>query len=90
MLNLRVMVVGFVLAACGRSGGNPPGDDAPGGEELTIEIHRAFPWVDGDTHDDALFVAVQDGDGAFLPVTGTNGVYRVPLTSDRYGIAIML
>jgi len=56
--------------------------------ELTIEIHRSFPYVDGDTHDDARFVAVQDGDGSFSPVSGTNGVYRVPITSDRYGIAV--
>jgi hypothetical protein len=84
----RVLLAVFV-SACGGPGGSP-GDagDAANPGELTIEIHRSFPFVDGDTHDDAHFVAVQDGDGAFALVTGSGGVYRVPITSNRYGIAI--
>jgi hypothetical protein len=33
-------------------------------------------------------VAVQDGDAAWTAVTGEQGVYRVHLGSDRYGVAI--
>jgi hypothetical protein len=71
-----------LLGACGGDGSN--GD----GNEVRVEIHRGYPFVDGDTADDATFVAVQDGDGAFVPATGVKGVYTVPIASDRFGVAV--
>ncbi|MBS1119687.1 MAG: Multiple EGF-like-domain protein 3 precursor [Deltaproteobacteria bacterium] len=82
------LALGLALFACGDDGGRSTDAPPSSGSDLTIEIHRDFPFVDGDTADDAKLVAVQDGDGAFVAVTGVNGVYHAHITSDRYGIAI--
>jgi len=93
MIDTRTVALALALAisACGDDGGGGGGGtDAPpiSGSDLTIEIHRSFPFVDGDTADDAKFVAVQDGDGGFVAATGVNGLYHVHINSDRYGIAV--
>lgn len=80
----------LALAACGDEGGGGGGPDGTPADshDLTVEIHRDYPYVDGDTVDEAVFVAFQDGDGAFVAATGANGVYHAHITSDRYGIAV--
>ncbi len=95
---IRVMcvVAASVLAGCGEVAMKLPGDAAPsdadpsmppdGGQQLTIKLHKSFPFVDGDT-ENATFLAVQDGTGAWKTVTGEDGVYRVTLASERYGVA---
>ncbi|MEO8700547.1 MAG: hypothetical protein ABI867_10910 [Kofleriaceae bacterium] len=85
MTSKFVVLVGLVLCGCGDDGGEPP----PGGDEVTVEIHRSFPFVDGDTVDEAQFVAVQDGDGAFIEVLeNTNGIYKAHIDSQKFGVAV--
>jgi hypothetical protein len=95
MIDKHVLLATLLsLAACGDDGNTvtpdaPPPDGTPvGGNDVTVEIHKGFPFVDGDTADDATFVAVQDGDGPFVAATGTNGVYKVHITNDRFGVAV--
>jgi hypothetical protein len=81
----------LVLAAsCGSpSPGSGPAPDAPPGEghELSIALFRHAPFADGDT-ENALVVAIQDGDGAWTTITAERGVYRAHLASERYGVTI--
>jgi hypothetical protein len=76
-----------VLAACGDDGDRDLPVPATG-NDVTIEIHREFPFVAGATVDEAEFVAVQDGAGAFVEATGANGLYTVHIESDKFGIAV--
>jgi hypothetical protein len=57
------------------------------GHELSVALFRHAPFADGDT-ENALMVAIQDGDGAWAAVTADRGVYRVHLAWERYGVAI--
>ncbi|MBC7973365.1 MAG: hypothetical protein H7138_00145 [Myxococcales bacterium] len=92
----RVMcvVAASVLAGCGEVAMKLPGDapipvdaDPSGGrQQLTIKLHKSFPFVDGDT-ENVSFVAVQDGTGAWTEPAGDQGVYRAQLVSERYGVA---
>jgi hypothetical protein len=77
-------LVALVLAACG--GADAPAQDAQG-HDLTIALFKHAPFVDGDT-ESAPMVAVQDGEGAWLAVTATDGVYHAHLASERHGVAI--
>jgi hypothetical protein len=70
------------IAGCGNAMSRPDG-----AHMLTIELFRTNGFVAGDTQN-ATFLAVQDGDGAWATIAGDGGVYRVPLASDRYGVAI--
>jgi len=93
MIKRWALVMAVTLAAACGGGGNgddqPPPDGPPGGgNDVVVEIHKSFPFVDGDTADEANFVAVQDGDGAFVEASGTNGVYTVHITNDRFGVAV--
>jgi hypothetical protein len=72
------------LASCG-GGSDRPLPDA--GHDLTIALFRHVPFADGDTQN-AQLVAIQDGDAPWTALTGEQGVYRVRLASDRYGVAI--
>lgn len=92
MSSKRLFVATLAVAACGGNT-NPPPDGPPDtppvtGTDITVEIHKNFPFVDGDTADEAEFVAVQDGDGAFVAATGANGVYTVHVGSERFGVAV--
>jgi hypothetical protein len=73
----------LVLASCGGGERSPP--DA--GNDLTIALHRHLPFVDGDT-ENAQLVAIQDGDAPWTALTGEQGIYRIRLASDRYGVAV--
>jgi hypothetical protein len=78
-MNDKLAILAMIGACGGGSGGS---------HFVNVEIHKSFPFVDGDTADDANFVAVQDGDGPFVQATGANGVFRVHVDSDRYGVAV--
>jgi hypothetical protein len=77
-IRLSFLTSVLLLGACAEKGTT----------DIIVEIHRNVPFVDGDTADDATFVAVQDGDGSFVEATGTNGVYRVRVASNRFGVAV--
>jgi hypothetical protein len=62
--------------------------DAPGNAALTIKLYNHFPFVEGDT-ENADFVAGQDGDGAWLALTGDRGVYTMPRSSASYGVIVV-
>lgn len=78
-----------VAAACGSSPASAPDAavDAVAGHDLSIGLFRHAAFADGDT-ENALLVAIQDGDGAWAAATGERGVYRAHLSSERYGVAI--
>ncbi|MGH2897048.1 MAG: hypothetical protein ACRDMZ_00115, partial [Solirubrobacteraceae bacterium] len=57
------------------------------GHDLSISLFRHAPFADGDT-ENALLLAIQDGDGAWAGASGERGVYRARLSSERYGVAI--
>jgi hypothetical protein len=84
----KLLLVMGIVSGCGDDSGPDPTPDTPPPNEVTIEIFRNFPFVAGDTANEAEFVAVQDGDGAFVEAAGTNGVYKVPIQSDRFGVAV--
>ena len=87
---LLIVAGGVGLAGCGKvpaadrpDGGSGGGDgavDASGPVTVTLTNQR----VSGQTGNAAL-VAVQDGDGPWQAVSGTDGVYRASVSAARYG-----
>jgi hypothetical protein len=62
--------------------------DTPRDTAITIKTFPdALPTYDGRTANAAL-VAFQDGDGAWVALTGTGGVYHATATGRRYGVAV--
>jgi len=63
----------------------PPPPTAP---QVAIRVYpNGFPYT-GPTANASL-VALQDGDGEWRPLTGTDGVYRAEVKSARYAVAVM-
>jgi hypothetical protein len=97
-------VTGLAIAAaagCGSKGADRP-DAAPGvdaadidaavdpsrGAAITIKTFPGtLPTYDGRTANASL-VAFQDGDGAWVALAGTGGVYHATATGPRYGVAV--
>lgn len=65
--------------ACGGHS-SPAPDAAHGNTTLTIHTYQASGPID------TRLVAVQDGDGAWVALTGAAGVYTTTLHADRYAV----
>ena len=96
MLRVVLCVVGGLSIACGHSSGALPPDSGPvpqpdapdSGTAITIRTFPdGIPSVRGETQN-AMMVAFQDGDGSWIPLAGTAGVYRATVTGSRYGVAV--
>lgn len=62
--------------------------DGPSGTAITIKTFPGgLPTYDNRMANAAL-VAFQDGDGAWVALTGTGGVYHARATGQRYGVAV--
>lgn len=88
MLGLGSLVVGALLAGCGDDGGDP--GELPGPVDQTITL-AVVPSAElaangGEVH--VGFVAYQDGDGPWLPMTASGDLYQATVTSKRYGVAV--
>jgi hypothetical protein len=87
----------LALAAAPCCGGSserpdaPPsvdGDDVPAPTEITIRVFPDLvPSFSGRT-DNASLVAFQDGDGPWVALTGTGGIYNATATGQRYAVAV--
>lgn len=60
-------------------------DDAPGPSEVVLTLHDS----NRDSTSNATLVAFQDGDDAWVAITGEDGVYRATATGARYGFVII-
>jgi hypothetical protein len=88
---------GMIAAACAAVGcGGPSGAGTPGGGpdgsapgiDITVRVFPdGVPTLTGTTAN-ADLVAFQDGDGDWVEVTGTGGVYHRSVAGDRYGVAV--
>lgn len=74
------------VPGCGGHGAHVDPDASLG--EVTIKTFPdGVPSVTGQT-DNAMLVAFQDGDGPWIALTGTGGVYHASPVSLRYGVAV--
>ena len=90
----------LLIAACGSGPSELPADaafpatdassdsmiDSGGGTAVTVTTYRLPTLEPGDTAN-TQFMAIQDGDGAWQPLVGTNGVYGARVRGPRYSIA---
>jgi hypothetical protein len=66
----------------------PGAPDAPAETAITIKVFPDLvPTYTGRTENAAL-VALQDGDGPWVALTGTGGVYGATVTGRRYAVAV--
>jgi hypothetical protein len=82
-----------VAAACaapgcgGKSGSGMPDGGMPA-TDITVRVFPdGVPMLDSTTAN-ADLLAFQDGDGDWTEATGTDGVYHLRVTGDRYGVAV--
>jgi hypothetical protein len=74
------------VAGCGGHGAHVEPDASLG--EVTIKTFPdGVPSFTGRT-ENAMLVAFQDGDGPWIALTGTGGVYQASPRSPRYGVAV--
>jgi hypothetical protein len=89
----KVMLLGagwlelVVLSACGQVASHPPGDgaidiDATTGPATITFTHQLGSGQPGNTD----LLAYQDGDGPWQVVAGSAGVYKLTVTTGRYGV----
>src|SRR5581483_4831297 len=93
---LPIAAIAGVAVGCGSSS-SPGAPDAPGAPgdgsspaagNVTVKVFPDGVTSPGRVTANADLVAFQDGDGDWTQATGIGGVYAIPVTRDRYAVAV--